>query len=258
MTILRGELLASIPNGLRAELLTAYQAIMRNYRERRWEPSELNGGKFCEIIYSIINGYMTGTFPAKASKPSNMVDACRALEAHGTHPRSLRIQIPRMLMALYEIRNNRGVGHVGGDVDPNQMDATCVVEMSKWLLSELVRVFHNVTVDDASSAVSGIVERTSPLVWEVGGRRRVLDTSLGMLDRVLVLLYNHAGTIPEKTLFQWAEHSHLTVFRRDILAKAHKRAFLDFDRVSGGVTLSPKGSAYVEESILDKATQEAS
>lgn len=47
-----------------------------------------------------------------------MVDACERLEQApaSKFPRSVRIQIPRVLIAFYEIRNNRGVGHVGGDV----------------------------------------------------------------------------------------------------------------------------------------------
>ena len=61
-----------------------------------------------------------------------------------------------MLIALCEVRNNRGVGHVGGDVDPNHMDAACVLEMSKWVMSELVRVFHDTSTEDATAAVDSL------------------------------------------------------------------------------------------------------
>ena len=43
-----------------------------------------------------------------------------------------------MIVALYEIRNDRGVGHTGGDVDPNHMDASMVLAGAKWLVAELV------------------------------------------------------------------------------------------------------------------------
>src|ERR1700722_12416139 len=102
---------------LRNELLTSYQEIMLNYVEQRWEPAELNGGKFCEVVYSIIHGAIKGSWPAKASKPVNMVRECRALEnvppdAARVGDRSLRILIPRVLPVLYEVRNNRGVGRM--------------------------------------------------------------------------------------------------------------------------------------------------
>src|SRR5579864_5290047 len=89
--------LASIPSTLRDELLEAFRRISSNYREGRWEPSELNGGKLCEIVYSILHGYVTGVFPHRSSKPADMVAACRKLEqASSTFPRSVRIQIPRV------------------------------------------------------------------------------------------------------------------------------------------------------------------
>ena len=140
MTTAISSALGMIPEGLRTPLLKAYNEIHTNFRERRWEPSELNGGKLCEIVYTIINGYIAGTFPPKPAKPSNMVSACQALEQTpaGATQRSVRIQIPRILVALYEIRNNRNVGHVGGDVDPNEMDAVAVLYMSRWIMAELV------------------------------------------------------------------------------------------------------------------------
>ena len=94
-------ILGGIPDGLRNELLAAFSEIERNYRERRWEPSELNGGKLCEIVYTILRGVVDGHYPTHASKPGNMVDACRDLEkADGKKfSRSVRVQIPRVLLA---------------------------------------------------------------------------------------------------------------------------------------------------------------
>ena len=139
---------AGLPKRLRSELLDAFGKIVQNYAERRWEPAELNGGKLCEVAYSIVKGMADGKPPARASKPKNMVDACKKIEQSSSLPRSLRIQIPRMIVALYEVRNNRNVGHVGGEVDPNHMDAVCVLQMSKWIVAELIRVLHERPLDE--------------------------------------------------------------------------------------------------------------
>jgi hypothetical protein len=180
-----------------------------------------------------------------------MVDACHAPEqASSGYPRSVRIQIPRMLIALYEVRNNRGVGHVGGDVNPNHMDATCVLQMSKWILSELVRLFHDVDTQTATDAVESIVERVVPIVWKVDGKLRVLDTSLSMKEKTLVVLYRHAGSVAELDLFSWVEHSNASVYRRDVLRKCHKEKLIEYDQASRMITLSPKGIEYVEERLL--------
>ena len=108
--LLEADLLKSLPAGLRSELLRTHSEILRNFRERRWEPAELDGGKLCEIVYTILRGHVDGSYAPAASKPRNMVAACAALEnASTTFPRSIRIQVPRMLVALYEIRSNRSV-----------------------------------------------------------------------------------------------------------------------------------------------------
>ena len=243
-------LFGHIPDGLRAPLFVAFNSIVRNFRERRWEPAELNGGKLCEVIYSILRGYIDGAFPSKPSKPRNMVDACRALEASGGRfPRSLTIQLPRMLIALYEVRNNRGVGHVGGDVDPNHMDAVVVVSIAKWLVAELIRVFHDVDTGAATAAVETITDRTIPLIWSVGGNHRVLNPALKMKDKMLALLYTFNGPVQEADLTRWVEHSNPSVFRQRILQPAHADKLLEYDSQARTVQISPLGAKYVEDNI---------
>ncbi len=244
--------LGGIPQGLRTELIAAYTEVVRNYRERRWEPSELNAGKFCEVVYTILRGHVDGSFSSNASKPSNMVDACKALEKADANQfsRSIRIQIPRMLVAVYEVRNNRGVGHVGGDVNANHMDATCVLHMCQWVLAELVRNFHTTTTEIASKLVDTLVERVAPMIWSVDGKYRVLDTSLSMKEKTLLLLYHHSGSVLESDLCSWVEHSNASVYRRDILRRMHSAKLVEYDPATKRVTLSPTGIAFVEQKLL--------
>jgi hypothetical protein len=241
--------LSVIPETLRQPLLETFSTIVRNYRESRWEPSELNGGKFCEVVYSVLRGHIDGSFPRAPSKPRNMVEACKVLESDGaSFPRAVRIQIPRMIIALYEIRNNRGVGHVGGDVDPNQMDARVVLEMAKWILADLVRIFHpkSISTEQATSIVDLLVERTVPAVWKVGDARRVLDPALKAREQVLLLLYSVTGAVTATDLFKWVEHSNLSVFKKQVLGQLHKARLIDFNSDTGLVTLSPTGTQEVE------------
>lgn len=248
-------ILGNIPPGLRTPLIDAFNTITKNYIERRWEPSELNGGKLCEVVYSILEGYIQASYPAKPKKPQNMLVACGAFEKADKTKfnRSIRIQIPRMLIAIYEVRNNRGVGHVGGVVDPNYMDATLVMNMSKWLMAELVRIFHNVDITTATSAVESLIEKTSPLVWEVDGKKRVLDVRLTMEQSVLVLLYHCNTAVGERDLLSWTEYTNSSLFR-GVLTKLHKsKRFIEYDKIKKIVHLSPLGVDYVEKEILVKS-----
>jgi hypothetical protein len=248
MPVSTSALLADLPAGLRTELIQALNKITTDFREGRWEPAELNGGKLCEVVYTIVRGHADGAMPARSSGPRDMVAACRQLERERL-PRSLRIQVPRMLVALYEIRNNRGVGHVGGDVDPNHMDSVAVLYMSKWLVAELIRVFHDVSAAEATAAVDLLVERELPIVWSVDGKKRVLAEKLSQRDRTLLLLYSEQGAVAESDLCTWVEASNPSSYRRDVLRKAHKDRLLEYDEATHTVRLSPKGARYAEEHL---------
>lgn len=247
--------LAGLPIRLRSELLASYQEIVANYIEHRWEPSELNGGKFCEVVYSIIEGAITGKFPAKSSKPNDMVTACRNLERippdqTRSGDRSLRILIPRILPSLYEIRNNRGVGHVGGDVDPNYLDATVIYGMTSWVLAELVRIFHNISTKEAQEVVDVLVERKIPLIWEIGETKRVLDPSMNSKNQTLLLLHKKPSWVPVLELSRWIEYSSESMFKTRVIIPLHRMRLIEYDPKESRVHISPTGVKEVEQRIL--------
>jgi hypothetical protein len=248
-------LLSGLPGTLRTELLDCYQEITRNYTEQRWEPAELNGGKLCEVVYSILEGVLTGTYPSKAYKPGNMLDSCRRLEgtpANANRPgdRSLRILIPRLLPFLYEIRNNRGVGHVGGDVDPNHEDAEAVLGMASWVLAELVRIFHGVSLSEAQAAVDALTQRRHRLVWAFEDFKRVLNPSMKKSDQALVLLYSETDWLSVPTLSNWVEYSSVSMFRTRVLHPLHESRMIEFQAASDRARISPLGIARVEAELI--------
>lgn len=247
--------LAGLPANLRNELIDSYREITRNFVQRRWEPSELNGGKFAEVAFCIVNGAVNGSFPLKATKPKNMADACRALEGKPANvalvgDKSLRVFIPRALIFLYDIRNQRGVGHVGGDVDANNMDASAVVAMASWVMAELVRIFHGVSTKEAQDTVEALVERKTPLIWEVEGVKRVLDPGMGAKDQALLFLHHSTGWVAASDLQKWVEYKNTTNFRDNVLSPLHKARLLEFDTRSDRSRISPTGAADVELRLL--------
>lgn len=243
------EALGGLPLELRRELLSTFDDIVGHFRAGRWEPSELNGGKFCEIVHSILRGHVDGAYPKKSSKPKNMVDACKDLEKAAGFPRSIRIQIPRMLVSLYEIRNNRNVGHVGGEVDPSHMDSVCVLSMARWILADLVRVFHDLSADEATTIVEALSTRDVAAVWDVAGKKRVLDPGLSAHDAMLLLLYGAAGPVSDGDLIDWLEYGNASRFKSQVLGGAHKKRLVEYDRKAGAVVLSPLGVEYVERHL---------
>jgi hypothetical protein len=243
--------LGQLPDGLRSELLTEFKKITQNYRERRWEAQNLDGGRLCEIAYTILDGYTSGgIYAPKASKPRNFEAACKSLENRASYPDSARITVPRVLFALYEIRNRRGVGHVGGDVDANHMDAEFVLAAAKWVVAELVRIFHDIDVKTATEVVDALATRTLPVIWEVNDVKRVIDTTRPLADQTLLLLYSDPSPISEKSLLLFLEQDRPQNYRR-VLERLHKSRMIEWDKVTGMVTLGPPGSQDVEARLLN-------
>lgn len=242
-------ILSVIPDVYRDALFDEYNKLLRNFRENRWEPLELNGGKFCEIVYSILECHINSRFLAGPLKPSNMVDACKKLENASNFPRSIRIQIPRMLVALYEIRNNRNVGHVGADVNPNYMDSTLVIQSVKWILAELIRVFHNVSIDEATKIVNSITDRSLPLIWKTESFTKILSNTLNARDKMFVLLYSENKPLSLKNICYTLEYSNITQFKTKVITPAHKEILVHYDSKLNTVQLTPIGQRYVEQNI---------
>jgi hypothetical protein len=241
---------AVLPTTLRNDLLAAFNEIVNNYREHRWEPSELNGGKLCEAVYTICKGWLEGgNYAARAEKPSRFPETCWAMMStyqHVPNSRSARVLIPRMMLGLYDIRNNRGVGHAGGDVDPNHMDATAVLYTAKWLMAELVRLLHTLTTEEATAIVDGLVEREVAWVWTHGDKKRVLRTGMTWKEQTLALMLTEAGDVTEAALMRWLEHPRLPSFRQDVLKPLHRARLIEYDTESRTVRLLPPGVTAAE------------
>lgn len=236
--------LVSVPAALRDPLLEEYRNIVQNFMERKWTPSELSGGKFCEIVYTVLDGHAKGTYAFGPFKPANMVDACRKLEKNAHVPRSFQILIPRMLPCLYEIRNNRNVGHVGGDVDPNHMDATAVLSMCSWIMAELIRVLHDVSTQEAQEAVDALVERRVPLVWQIGDLKRVLNPKLPVRDQMLLLLASSSAPVAIEDLFNWLDYKDRGYFSK-VLRELHQNRYIEVSKANKTAEILPPGAEYV-------------
>lgn len=244
--------LATIPNGLRQPLLDEYSTILRNYLERRWTPSELSGGKFCEIVYTILQGRSTGNYSSSPAKPTNFVQACRQLETNTSNPRSFQILIPRLLPALYEIRNNRGVGHVGGDIDSNYIDASSVLSIASWIMAELIRVFHDIDIEDAQKIADSLVERKTPLVWHSGDIRRVLKPNLSIKKQILLLSLT-SQSVTRDDLLRWIEPPNRSYFY-SLLREMHSSRLIELSPDETAVVILPPGMAIAEQIITAHGT----
>ena len=244
--------LSSVPEPFRSELLEHFEVAQLGAAMRDWEKVGLRAGKFSETAYCILLGHCTGAYPAAVSKPRDMQAACRNLEAETRTgaSRSARIQIPRVLAAVYELRNNRSIGHAGGDVRPNQMDGLFFDQSLKWIICELIRLYAQMSLSEATVLVESVSTRWTPAVWEREGKKRIILDDISITDKILALLHFSEGRASLADLKNWTEFGNITYLRDRHVMKLHQENMVDYDILEKVVRILPKGSRRVEETIL--------
>ncbi len=246
--------LAGIPSQFRVKLIETYERLKRDHREGRHDAAGLAAGKLCEVVLRLLQYTVTGTYTPFGTKIANFADECRRLETSpaGASAESIRVVIPRSLNFLYTMRNKRGIGHVGGDVDANKIDSAALARLADWIICELVRVFHGLSLEEAQDIIDNLAQRELPDVWEVGGKKRVLRNDLTASEQVLLFLYTDPSSYQlAEDLCAWIEYSP-SMFKRNILRPLHRKRLIEFDEESELVYLSPLGVQKVEMTILAK------
>lgn len=245
--------LSSIPTNLRKRLIKNYSTLKNQALEGQHDTIGHQAGKLSEVLLRILQHILTGTFVPLSQNLSNFKCECEKLEQtpKTAGPEGLRLLMPRAMVFLYTLRNKRDFGHAGGEVDANEIDAFTAMRTADWCICELIRVRHQVPLEDAQILCDAIAERKLPVIWKVLGKKRVLDTTLSFRDQTLLLLYSEIETgIPTEDLFEWTEHTRRTNYNRDVLAKLHKARLIEWDKEMEMAVISPSGIKEVEDVLL--------
>jgi hypothetical protein len=226
MALLQGFL----PDELRLPLLEAHEDLRREYALRRAKYAGLDAGHFSEVALRCVLHLLGQPYPALGTRLVNLVDTARNLERLPAvaGDESLRLLIPRILVAMSEIRNRRGMGHPGGDVTANEADARVVVGNADWVLAELVRLDLAVPFAEAQGLVDDLARPATPLIQWIGNRPRVVMPEATLPTRILVLLYNQRGAIASANdLAAWTKQEGRRV--KEALRRLDQQDLVDFD-----------------------------
>lgn len=232
-----------IPPTLVGELFEHFNGQLEAWYVRDWEKVGLKAGKIAEVVLSIIQGRGQQLYPERSQKPPNFRKACDSCEsAYPALSRPLRIQLPRALAAIYELRNNRAIGHTGGPVDPNAQDGEYLFRASKWCVSELSRAICD---EEKSTGVASFYQAVNiselPVIWEVDDTIRILRPDLTAGDKALLVMAHFAGPISVSELQDAVEYKNSTDFKRKVLQKLHERKLCEYNRNTNSAVISPLG-----------------
>jgi hypothetical protein len=231
------------------ELIEAYNEAKQNYYEGGHRLSAVEGGRFCEAAYRILEEATQGHFtPLGGQLDTERLLRRLASLSSSAHTRSIRLHIPRALRVVYDIRNNRDAAHLADGIDPNIQDANLVIAILSWVFAELIRIYHDVTADEAQEIVDSISIRRAPVIQEFGDFPRVLRSDLRAGDFVLLLLYHadfKGATYPQ--LSSWVRPSMVKHLRRT-LETLDDKAYVHYADSRYVITIP--GKRYVEDRRL--------
>ncbi len=236
--------LAKIPNEFRGKIISTYIEIKSRNSESLYDATGLSAGKYCETILRLLQFEVFKSYTPFGQTINNFADEIKrlTLSPKTAAVESVRIIIPRALLYIYTLRNKRGIGHIGGDVDANKIDTAAIVTAADWVICELIRIYHNLSLEEAQDLIDSISVKELPIIWEVAGKKRILNDKLDSQDKVLVLLYSEKDSfVLSEDLCSWIEYSVLAMFKKRVLEPLHKKKFIEFDKENDCVYLSPLG-----------------
>lgn len=191
-SVLLGELSPPLDHLLTTQLLDEFISAERRYIQRDWEPTELDGGQFCEVAGRIYYHQDSGNL-----NHSKDLDKClQYIEneqvSHNIIPRQDALHICRVLRTIYKFRSQRGAVHISPTYKPNHMDSKFMIEGIRWVMNETLRIFWHGDREAVAKAIRELLQFDVPCIGVFEDVVLVQRTDLSAEEEILVILH-YAG-----------------------------------------------------------------
>jgi len=181
--------LKNIPEDLENKLFEEYTEIKRRFQLNDCGPSQLNGGRFAEVILRIFQHLLKipVTNFGQDIKASEKTKILNKIESDSVIDEHVRQKVSILVRLLLDFRNNRDVAHLGG-FTANNIDAQFVLSCANWISAEFIRVYSNYTMEDAQALIDSIAIPTYPVIFDIEGDGFIARSDLSAGEEVLVLV----------------------------------------------------------------------
>jgi hypothetical protein len=237
---------------LATQLVDEFVSLERRFIQRDWEPAELDGGQFCEVLARILYHQDSGTLNLKKDYDECCAHISDENLKHKIQPRRDALHLVLVLKTVYKFRSQRGAVHITPAYGPNQMDAKLMIEAVRWCMNDVLRIFWMSDREKAAKAIREILQFDVPCVGRYEDVVLVQRTDLTADQEILVLLHFAGETGFTRTqLGKYVRHAAQRV------SEAVKRLTApDCRQViqlsSGAYRLTDLGSKYLREKLADK------
>ncbi|MBD2412766.1 hypothetical protein FACHB389_07135 [Nostoc calcicola FACHB-389] len=233
-------------------VVECYVEMQQRFLAGDWQPTELDGGRFCEAISRCLLQMDTGKIdhrklPGEIRK--NLLD--------NSIPHKLglkdRYHLAKVIEIVYGFRSDRGAVHISTKYTANYMDSMLVLHASKWIFAEFLRLVWNQDRKVVAETIAQIVQLEHSIIHELDGKPLVLARDISATDEVLLLLYHAANNrlsraeLREQAVGQNPQNVSVAISRliknKDIRSVAEDE-----------VVLTPNGQKRILEQVLPKYT----
>lgn len=236
---------------LATQLVDEFVKLERRYILRDWEPAELDGGHFCEILGRILYHQDSGNLDLAR----DFGDCSKYIHNDNVIHNINRDDAKMLFMTasvVHKFRSKRGVGHVSPTYTANHMDARYMMEAVRWAMTEVLRIFW---VDDRNAAartISELLRFDVPCVGKFESVLLVQRTDLHPEEEILVLLH-YAGEqgFNRRELGQYAMCSAPAITKAiDALTSSKSREVIQVN--DGRFVITDLGQKRLRENLVEK------
>jgi hypothetical protein len=237
---------------LTEQLVDEYISQEKRYIQRDWEPSQLDGGQFCEVLSRILYHVDSGNLNRGKDGDECLKYVENEQNPHALQPRQTALHIAKVTRTVYKFRSARGAVHISPTYRANHMDSRLVLEGVRWLFSEALRVWWKDDREKVAAAIRELIQFDVPAVGKFEDVLMVQRTDLTPTEEILVLLH-YAGEkgFNRKELGQYAMQTADRVTRAiQQVTSSESRQVVKLG--SGHFRLTDVGSKFVREQLSEK------
>ncbi len=230
--------------------VTSYVKMQQRFLAGDWQPTELDGGRFCEAISRCLLQMDTGQIDHRKLPGKIREDLLNRGTAHQLGEKD-RYHIAKVIELVYRFRSDRGAVHISTEYTANYMDSMLVLHASKWIFAEFLRLAWNQDRKILSETIAQIVQLEHSVIHELDGKPLVLVRDISATDEILLLLYHAENNrlsrteLREQASDQKPQNVNVALSR---LIKSKEIRVV----TGNGVALTPNGQKRILEQIMPK------
>jgi hypothetical protein len=179
---------------LAEQMFDEFISLERRYVLREWEPATLDGGQFAEVTSRLIYHQDSSNLNRRKSVHDclSYIEYSNNSNPHHFPERKASLHLAKVIRTIYKFRSDRGAVHIDPDYTANHLYSKLVLENSRWVLSEILRIFWTADRSLVAKAIRQIVQYDVPCIGVFEGKPLVQRTDCTPEEEVLILLH-HAG-----------------------------------------------------------------